>query len=199
MRALLLVCLPLSSASAHKIRAFGYAEGAVINGSVYFSGNSPAPGAHIRVVDPAGVIVAETTSDAQGRFRVVARQRVDHRIVVDAGDGHHSEYTVAAAELPMSLPDPATRSTGSAATAAPGQADVADVSPQTSNEALEAIIERAVARQVGPVREQLVSYEDEVRWRDVLGGLGYILGITGLALWLRSGRDRPPGAGFGRK
>ena len=53
------------------------------------------------------------------------------------------------------------------------------------------MIERAVARQIGPVREQLVSYEDKVRWRDVLGGLGYILGITGLALWLRSGRDRP--------
>ena len=60
------------------------------------------------------------------------------------------------------------------------------------------MIERAVARQIGPVREQLVSYEDEVRWRDVLGGLGYILGITGLAVWLRSGRDRRPGRGIGR-
>ena len=199
MPALLLVSLPLTPASAHKLRAFAYAEGGVINGSVYFAINAPAQGAHIRVVDPSGVVVAEAVSDAQGRFRVVAHQRVDHRIVVDAGDGHHSEYTVAAAELPMSLPASATRSAVSAATAAPRQSDVADVRPQTSNEALEAIIERAVARQVGPVREQLVSYEDEVRWRDVLGGLGYILGITGLALWLRSGRDRPPGAGFGRK
>lgn len=196
--ALLLAALPLASASAHKLRAFAYAEGAAINGSVYFSGHSPAQGAHIRVVDPAGVIVAETTSDAQGRFRAVAHERVDHRIVVDAGDGHHAEYTVAAAELPTSLPAPAVGSAVSAATAGPSRSNGGDVLPRTSNEALEAMIERAVARQVGPVREQLVSYEDEVRWRDVLGGLGYILGITGLAVWLRSGRDRRPGRGIGR-
>lgn len=198
MPALLLVFLPLTPASAHKLRAFAYAEGATINGSVFFAINAPAQGAHICVIDPIGVIVAETISDAQGRFRVVAHQRVDHRIVVDAGDGHHSEYTVAAAELPMSLPAPATGSAVSAIPAGPGQSDVANALSKTSEEALEAIIERAVARQIGPIREQLVSYEDKVRWRDVLGGLGYILGITGLALWLRSGREKRPSPGSQR-
>jgi nickel transport protein len=188
--ALLLIVLPLTPASAHKLRAFAFVEGAVIHGSAYFADNAPAQGAHIRVIDPAGVVMAETTSDAQGRFSVVAQQRVDQRIVADAGDGHQSEYTVTAAELPSSLPAPATRPAVSATAVAPSEPDAASVLPGMSHEALEAMVERAVARQVGPLREQLAGYEDRVRWHDVLGGLGYILGVTGLAIWLRSGRGR---------
>jgi nickel transport protein len=52
------------------------------------------------------------------------------------------------------------------------------------------MIERAVARQVGPLREQLAGYEDTVRRHDVLGGLGYILGITGIACYLIARHNR---------
>ena len=55
---------------------------------------------------------------------------------------------------------------------------------------LEARIERAIARQIGPLREELANYDDKVRWHDVLGGLGYILGITGLGCWLIERRRR---------
>ncbi|MBK5965704.1 hypothetical protein CCR95_16830, partial [Thiocystis minor] len=67
--------------------------------------------------------------------------------------------------------------------AAPVSGETHDIDP-----ALIAAIDQAVARQVRPLREQLIAAQDEVRLRDILGGLGYILGLTGLALWWRSRR-----------
>jgi nickel transport protein len=58
--------------------------------------------------------------------------------------------------------------------------------------AVESAIERAVARQIRPLREQLVAAEDRIRLQDILGGIGYIIGLTGLALWWRSRRRSGP-------
>jgi nickel transport protein len=40
------------------------------------------------------------------------------------------------------------------------------------------------------LREQLAGYEDTVRWHDMLGGLGHILGITGIACCLIARHNR---------
>ena len=100
-----------SRRSASDIRTCPQAEsirvcrGEVIHGSVYFAGNVPVKGAHIHVIDLNGATVAETTSSHGGRFSVVVRERIDYRVVADAGDGHRSEYNVKAAELRV-LPVP---------------------------------------------------------------------------------------------
>lgn len=53
-------------------------------------------------------------------------------------------------------------------------------------------IEQAVARAVRPLREQLALERERARLRDVLGGIGYILGLAGLWAWWRArDRDRP--------
>ncbi|MEJ2456241.1 MAG: hypothetical protein P8103_19125 [Candidatus Thiodiazotropha sp.] len=55
----------------------------------------------------------------------------------------------------------------------------------------EAALERAVARQIRPLREALQGYEEQVRLRDIIGGIGYIVGLAGLGLWW--GRRRKDG------
>ncbi len=77
---------------------------------------------------------------------------------------------------------PAPQPTGTPAAAGPAAAPDA---------ALEAIIERAVARQVRPLREELAAAQDRAALRDILGGLGYILGLAGLALWWDARRRGP--------
>lgn len=188
--ALLLIAFPASFASAHRLKVFGFAEGTAIHGSVYFSGNVAAQGARIQVFDPGGALLAETTSDDEGRFTITARRRVDHRIVADSGDGHRAEYAVPAHELPPALPGPATSAPSGAAPADLTASPVGSIRPPTTE--TEEMVERAVARQVGPVREQLDEFENRVRWHDVLGGLGYILGITGIAYYLIARRDQRP-------
>jgi nickel transport protein len=71
---------------------------------------------------------------------------------------------------------PAPPSPPPAAAVAPG---AATIGPE-----LEQAIDHAVARHIGPLREQLDAFEDAIRFRDILGGLGWIVGVTGIACYL---------------
>jgi nickel transport protein len=183
---LLLGAGTIGEALAHQLRVFAFADGARITGSAYFAGGGAATGARIEVRDDSGALLAELTPDATGHFAYLAQAAIDHRILAISGDGHRAEWRVAADELigaprvaaeqPESALDVPTAQTAPAAT--PLQAGL--------DPALEAAIERAVARQIRPLREQLIAAEERTRLRDILGGFGYILGLTGLALWWRS-------------
>lgn len=192
----------VAPAEAHKLRVFALAEGDRISGSVYFAGGGAASGARIEVEDAEGHRLAELTPDAEGRFVYQVQAPIEHRVVAVTGDGHRAEWRVPASEL-----------AGARATTARADSDGAgrDTQPETRTAAtsthqpiesdpnvlapgLESAIERALARQINPLREQLLAAEDQVRLRDILGGLGYILGLTGLALWWRCrARRREPG------
>lgn len=180
---LLLGAGTIGEALAHQLRVFAFADGARITGSAYFAGGGAATGARIEVRDEGGALLAELIPDATGHFDYLAQAAIDHRILAISGDGHRAEWRVAADELigapqvaveqPESAPDAPT-----APAATPLQAGL--------DPAMEAAIERAVARQIRPLREQLIAAEERTRLRDILGGFGYILGLTGLALWWRS-------------
>ncbi|MBI1208949.1 MAG: hypothetical protein GC191_16885 [Azospirillum sp.] len=181
----MLAALP---AEAHKLKVFAAASGTRIEGYAYFPGGGRAVGAAIEVFDPAGERLVTLATDATGGFGFSAARRVDHRIVVDGGDGHRAEFTVSAAELPGSLGRLPTA--GQALAAAPTPAAVATTAPAATE--LEGMIDRAIARQVVPLRQALDQYHERVRVSDILGGIGMITGLFGgLCFWL--GRRRPSG------
>ena len=64
---------------------------------------------------------------------------------------------------------------------------------ERNDAALARLVEQAVARQLGPLRLELQQYADRVRLADLLGGIGFIFGLAGVALWWRS-RQPPPGS-----
>lgn len=170
-------------ALAHKMKLFATAEGAVVTGYVYFSPGGQAQDAMVTAATPDGTTVFQGRTNEQGEFRFEALRRADHVIAADGGDGHDTRFTIRAAELPESLP--AGPQPGAAAPAPPpgapaaATAAVPAASPPPAD--LAALIEQAVARQVRPLREQLDAYEESVRWHDMLGGIGYIVGLAGLA------------------
>lgn len=176
LAALLLAAAP---AEAHRLKIFATAEGATIAGTAYFAGGGPAVGVAGRVLDPEGRLAGEFRTDATGAFRVEARLRQDHRLTVDAGDGHAAAYTVSADELPASLP---------AGSSAAPQAVSPPVTATAIDTDLAAIIERSVARQIRPLREQLDATEARIRLHDVLGGIGWIAGLFGAGAWMASRR-----------
>lgn len=194
--ALVLLSTLGSPALAHKLQVFAFAEGASIGGSAYFAGGGAASGARIEVLDGEGNTLAELAPDGEGRFIYAAQAPVDHLFRAITGDGHQAEWRVPAAELAAGF-----GSEGSITEKAerPNRSDVSvivetdtsstSVPPVTTlNPELESAIERAVARQVRPLREQLVAAEDRIRFQDILGGIGYIMGLTGLAFWWTSRR-----------
>ena len=185
----LLLAVYAAPAEAHKINVFAYADGRSISGEVYVRGGSPMKAARVTAFDPAGGILAETITDGGGEFTFELKFRCDHRIVADAGDGHSGEYTVGMDELPADLPpqgpvpdrvDPAFPQ--STAESSPGSADTA---PRLSagDESLHGRI-AGIDRQLKELRKDLDKYQSQLRMQDIMGAIGYILGLMGLAYYL---------------
>lgn len=191
-------------AQAHKLKAFATVEGATINGYAYFTPGGRAKQADVTVTGPGGVEVLKTGVDGEGNFRFVAKQKVDYTITVDGGDAHIATFVIHAADLPDSLPAPGDGKllpldapVIGAAPAAAASADVpADATagnpaaPAIDPAALRAMIQESVAHEINPLREQLDAFQEQVTWHDVLGGIGYIFGLCGVAYYFAN-RKRP--------
>lgn len=194
----------VSPAHAHKLKVFATAVGASVDGTTYFVGGGPAQGAEVSVQTASGEPVATLRTDKDGKLAFTATMRTDHVIVVNAGDGHSARFTISAAELPESLraaglpaqapsesvPKPLA---GPPATGTAGGPAVSTIPAAQVAVPIEDLVGQAVARQLRPLREQINDYEDQIRLRDVIGGIGYILGIAGLVVALRSRRREHTG------
>lgn len=166
---------------AHSLDVFAYAEGSRIVGSVHLTSGTVPQGASVRISGPEGEVVAKPAVGEDGSFRYQAERAVDHRIVARTSDGHEAEWTVPASEL-AGTDGSKREDSGTASQAADGEIVT------LSRDELDAIVERAVAREVGPLREELRGYANRVRLGDIVGGLGGIIGLAGAAMWWRARR-----------
>ena len=188
MCAALAALIAAADAGAHQLRVFASTEDGVIQGYAYFVGGSPARNAPVRIHDPGGALLGETKTDGDGEFRFEARKRVDHVITVDLADGHRDTYTVGAAELPEALGGVGERETKREERAT----DDGETTPepwaaerQPDPDLMADAVARAVERQIRPLRDDLRRMEDQRQFRDIVGGIGYIVGLAGLYVLVR--------------
>jgi nickel transport protein len=178
--AVLLLFFP-AAARGHKVYVFAYKSGGDVVAETYFAGGGPCREAAVRVFEPGGKLLLSGTTDEKGIFSFPRPAAGDLRIVVFAGPGHRGEYL-----LPSE--DRAPPRSGSR-DAASGREETA---PRADDllarlKALDARLDR-MGRDLAMLRGE----REGVTWEKVLAGLGYILGITGLAVLLR--RRVPRGA-----
>lgn len=180
-------------ASAHRLKVFASAIGSSIEGEAYFVGSGPAAGVDVTLRDKADKVLQSGKTGPDGKFALKATGTGDITVTVDAEDGHVARFTVAASELDTNLP--AAVPTASAALA--GDAKPVDASmPAAAAPAVSmADLEIAVARKVAPLAAQIDALQSALRIQDIIGGIGYIVGIFGLVAFLKSRRpvrDRQP-------
>jgi len=177
----LLLLFTGSIAQAHLLRLFAYVEGERIHGSVYFAGGGSAAGARVRIDSASGAPITNLTTDPQGAFSAAVGTPGEYLITADSGDGHQAQWRIqrdefagAASPEPDAMP-PATR----------------EPAVSSRDAQLSVLVEQAVARQIGPLRQQLQRQADRARLSDIVGGIGFIFGIAGLLMWWRArNRDR---------
>ena len=185
--ALALLVLAAAPADAHRLRIFATVEGGTIEGYAFFVGGGRPDGAAVRFeragevvrFERAGEVVHATTTDAEGAFAWRPVEPGPITVVVDPGGGHVAEVTLGAERF----------GAASSGDAAPASAEEAASAHALAPE-VEAAIEAAVARQIRPLLEAQAEARSRIRFNDVMGGIGMIVGLAGVALWART-RARP--------
>lgn len=173
-------------AEAHLLKLFAYVEGPNIHGSVYFAGGTGAAGAVVTVNAPDDGVLATLESDAEGAFSYTPANAAEYLLRADTGDGHRAEWRIQATEFGPTDPDAAMSAGTGSRPAETGQTGRLD--RQWTDRQLATLIEQAVARQIGPLRAALQRSDERARLSDILGGIGFIFGLAGIALWWRGRR-----------
>lgn len=187
---LALAALVLSAglAGAHKTNVFAYVEDGRLMGEGYFPGGGKAQGCKVEVFDASGKLLGAAKTDAQGQFSMPLPQgRPPFKVVLQAGEGHRADYSLSAQELGLAdggQPAPAAAQPEAAAPSAAAGAAV-------SQAALEKSLGRLLDHKLGPIKAQLARLAGDrgISVHDVVAGLGYILGLMGLAAYMRFRRQ----------
>jgi nickel transport protein len=179
--ALLCVLQPVP-ATAHRVTVFAWVEGETVYTESKFNGGKRVNGGDVQVYDLEGNQLLTGKTDEQGRFSFTMPKKAGMRIVLQAGAGHRGEWTIPAGEI---APDgsksqpPAPPATPSAAPE--GRAEMQGV----SLDQVRIVVEQSLDRRLGPVLKVLAERQDcGPTLRDILGGVGYILGLMGLAAYI---------------
>ncbi len=169
---------------AHLLKLFAYVEGTTIHGSAYFAGGANAAGLAITISDRDSRQLVTLDTDPQGAFSYTPAVPGEYHILADTGEGHQARWLIRAEAFGQSA-TPVREPSETMTTTVRANSVPADLTPRQ----LTALIEQAVARQIGPLREALQRAQDRARLSDMLGGIGFIFGLAGIILWWR-GRQR---------
>jgi nickel transport protein len=226
MTALLLALFLLSATAAwaHKVSVFAYVDGQNLVIDAFYSKSNKVRQGKISVQNAAsGEVYLAATTDENGALSVPVPPRAiaakaDLRILLVAGEGHQNEVLVTAEEFaglkapaqaqPEARPaDQAPRPDAkpSATKAAPAvsasgaqAAQQVTQASQLDEAALTRIVEQAVDNRMAPVKRLLLeSARSGPSVTEIIGGIGYIVGLFGVAAFIAARRKNCPPKGQG--
>lgn len=175
------------TAHGHKVGCFAACEGRTVSGYAWLGGGGRPKNVPVRVLSTGGSVFLETRTNDAGEFTFEAPCRAELVIVIDAGAGHAARFVVPAKDLPADLPtqkDPAGAGSGVALNASEPEVPPVDCEENPADEAtVTDDVARVVAQQIIPLRREIQALSDRQRLQDVLGGIGYLVGIAGLAFY----------------
>lgn len=171
---------------AHKVTIFAWVEGHTVFTESKFSGGRVARNARIEVYNMAGDKLLEGQTDDQGKFDFQPPQPEALRIVLLAGAGHRNEWRLAADEFGNGATATPTPKPVVAAAPVPTKDDRTAVSLSPGE--LQALVEQSLDKKLAPILHRLGAVDAGPSLSDIIGGIGYIIGLVGLAAYLQSRR-----------
>ncbi len=172
------------SVFAHKVNVFAYAEGDKVYTESYFNDGKMCVDSKIEVFDNQGNKLLEGLTDEEGMFsfKIPSEDVIDGglKIVLSASLGHRAEYIISADEI---------RGSAGLIKEEPEE-PVSLISPETSSvdlKEIQSIIEDTLDEKLKPImREIKKSQEDKISPTEIIGGIGYIIGIFGIIAYFLS-------------
>ena len=192
-------------ALAHRVNIFAWLEGGDVVVECGFNRSSPDKNGLSTVFDAVdGKELLQGHTDDAGRFSFpvpqAAREGHGLRIRINAGEGHQNEWGMDASEFsgaaaPTASPAEKVNGTekteGAAApatTAAPSVPAAQAVSGATPDQ-VRAIVNAALDAKLGPIRRDLAAQVNAGPGiQEIIGGIGWILGLVGIGLYFKGRR-----------
>jgi len=175
------------SVFAHKVNIFAYVEGDKVYTESYFNDGKKCVDSKIEVFDNQGNKLLEGLTDEEGMFsfKIPPEDVIDGdlKIILTASMGHRAEYIIRADEL------------GDVAGLIEEKIEepVSAVSPEVSSvdlKEMQSLIEDTLDEKLKPIiremREIRKSQEDRISPTEIIGGIGYIIGIFGIIAYFLS-------------
>ena len=165
-------------ALAHKVMIFAWVEGDTVFTESKFSGGKKVIHSPVVIFDKEGKKLLEGKTDNKGEFSFKIPKISDLRIVLNATMGHKAEWTVPESEVRESAaivvnnnsPEPS------------GSIEVG-----LSKEEVRKIVEDSLDKKLRPiVRMMTESKNTKPTLTEIFGGIGYIFGLMGVALYFMS-------------
>ena len=167
---------------AHRVNVFAWVEGGTVHTESKFSGGKGVKDGEVLIYDLEGSRLLSGRTDAQGEFSFRIPQKTGMKIVVQAGMGHRGEWTIPLSEIDPRAPIPETpvSQEGPSETAQSGAA-----ASSVNLDQIRHILEQSLDRRLGPVLKLLAESRDRgPTLQDILGGIGYVFGLMGLAAYV---------------
>ncbi len=200
----LLFVLSADVVFAHRVVLFAWIEGdTVFTESQFPDGRKIADG-QVNVFDMENNLLLEGKTDSNGEFSFKIPKTTALNIVLDAGTGHQGQWKLSEDEIKsamgISKGEPAAEknrtSTEMAETSdkqPSGSVTPADTPKDSTapvlldEKQLEQIVEKALDKKLHPIFLMLARMQETgPTARDIFGGIGYILGLMGVAAYFLS-------------
>ena len=165
-------------ALAHKVIIFAWVEGDTVFTESKFSGGKKAINAPVVIFDKDGKKLLEGKTDNNGEFSFKIPKVTDLKIVLNAAMGHKAEWMIPESEIREA--GPIVEKKSAAEPSGP-------ISVGLSKEEVQKIVEDSLDKKLRPiVRMMTESKNTKPSLTEIIGGIGYIFGLMGVALYFKN-------------
>ncbi len=193
--ALLLAALAPHAAMAHRVNVFAYVEGRDVVVECSYSRSRRVNHGKIDVLNlKTGEVLLTGETDENGSFRfpVPDASRASGtglRIMLQAGEGHQDEWVVEASEfmpVEVSSTEEGREDAENVGAGAPAASDVPAAAGLTRAD-VEDVVAAVLDVKLAPVKRALLERTEEgPELREIVGGIGWIFGLVGIAAYFKS-------------
>jgi nickel transport protein len=175
-------------AFAHKVNVFAWVEGDTVHVEGYFAGKKKAQDSLVEVFDSSGEKLLEGRTSEQGEFSFKIPKKTDLEIVLTAGMGHKNDFVIPVSDLGEVSPEPTVES-GARTKPEPYEKKLVAAAATSGVDLtqMESIIDKALDRKLTPLIKLIrESRKEGPTLSEVIGGIGYIFGLMGVAMYFMS-------------
>jgi len=199
---LCLIFVPL--AHAHKVNIYAYAESGRVYSEGYFVDGTKAKNSVIEVFDEKdGTKLLEGKTDEEGKFSFQIPKATSLKLVFHASMGHQAEFTLGEDEVRAAMDAKQPLKASSVKSPSQSEVSAAKKTPKKeraeaaeckglSESEIETIVGSAMDKKLQPLMRMIVQLQEssgKPKITEIIGGIGYIIGILGIVAYFKAKRS----------